>query len=56
MIGAAEDYDPTKELDPPLFTEMDEWDCIFIQGKAYGRILDINTRFLYCEYDMPIKE
>ena len=51
LIGAAEDYDGTKEIDPPNLSGTD-WDCIFIQGvKAYGRVLVRDTRFLYCEYD-----
>ena len=51
LIGAAEDYDGTKEISPPDLSET-EWECIFIQGKkAYGRLLPKNTRFLYCEYD-----
>ena len=46
-----EGYDETKEVEAPDLTDT-EWECVFIQGKkAYGRILEPNTRFLYCEYD-----
>ena len=51
LIGAAEDYDGTTELAPPNFKDSDEWDCIFIQARSYGRKLVYKTRFLYCEYD-----
>ena len=51
LIGAEGDYDSTSELSPPRFNDENNWDCIFIQGRAYGRKLVNNTRFLYCEYD-----
>ena len=51
LIGAYKGYDETKEIRAPNLSDT-EWECIFIQGrKAYGRVLEPNTRFLYCEYD-----
>ena len=51
LIGIAEDYDDTKEIEAPDLSNT-EWDCIFIQRKGgYGRVLEPHTRFLYCEYD-----
>lgn len=50
MVIANEDYDGTEELEPPHDLPTD-WECIFIQGRAYGRKLLPGTKFLYCEYD-----
>ena len=51
LIGVGEGYDETKEIVAPDLSDT-EWDCLFIQGiKTYGRLLEPDTRFLYCEYD-----
>ena len=51
LAGVGKYHDDTKEIKAPNLRDTD-WKCIFIQGKMnFGRLLQPNTKFLYCEYD-----
>lgn len=51
LAGVGQCHDEAKEVKAPDLSGT-EWECIFIQGrKGYGRLLEPNTQFLYCEYD-----